>query len=97
MSRGSLSDLDRELLGALRNDGRTPFASLARNLGVTRATINNRLERMLATGVIMRFSVRVREGSDPFAIHAIALIAKIDRSGHSGSQGISGDPGPSYD
>lgn len=76
----SLTDLDRRLLAALREDGRAPVASLARALGVARATVNSRLERLIATGTIVGFTARVREEVDPLAIHAIAFIQVEGRS-----------------
>ncbi|PRB70526.1 Lrp/AsnC family transcriptional regulator [Arthrobacter sp. MYb213] len=76
----ALSDLDRRLLSALREDGRAPVATLARELGVARATVNSRLERLISTGVIVGFTARVREEVDPLAIHAIAFIEMEGRS-----------------
>jgi DNA-binding Lrp family transcriptional regulator len=69
-----LDDLDRRLLSALREDGRAPVAELARRLGVARATVNGRIDRLVASGTIIGFSVRVREELDPLAIRAISLI-----------------------
>ena len=76
----AVDDLDRRLLAALRVDGRESVASLARRLGVTRATINSRLERLVGSGTIVGFSVRVREERDPDSIRAIALIEVEGRS-----------------
>jgi DNA-binding Lrp family transcriptional regulator len=76
----ALTDLDRRLLSALREDGRASVASLARQLGVARATVNSRLDRLIATGTIVGFSVRVRDELDPLAIHAVALIAVEGRT-----------------
>ncbi|MHA7171995.1 Lrp/AsnC family transcriptional regulator [Arthrobacter monumenti] len=70
----SLTDLDHQLLSALREDGRAPVATLARKLGVARATINSRLERLIASGVIVGFTVRVRDEVDALEIRAITLI-----------------------
>ncbi|MHA7305272.1 Lrp/AsnC family transcriptional regulator [Arthrobacter sp. TMN-49] len=70
----TLDDLDRALLSALRENGREPVASLARRLEVSRATVNSRLERLLASGTVVGFSVRVRDELDPLAIRAISLI-----------------------
>lgn len=70
----TLDDLDRRLIAALREDGRAPVASLARTLGVARATVNSRLERLVSSGTVIGFTVRVREELDPLAIHAITLI-----------------------
>ncbi len=69
-----LDELDRRLLAALREDGRAPVASLARTLGVARATVNSRIDRLVASGIIVGFSVRVRDELEPLAIHAISLI-----------------------
>ena len=69
-----LDELDRRLLAALREDGRAPVAGLARTLGVARATVNSRIDRLVASGIIVGFSVRVRDELEPLAIHAISLI-----------------------
>ncbi|MFO7689321.1 MAG: Lrp/AsnC family transcriptional regulator [Cryobacterium sp.] len=69
-----LDDLDRRLLSALRVNGREPVASLARDLGVTRSTINSRLKRLTDSGTIVGFGVRIREDRDPGSIRAITLI-----------------------
>ena len=45
----------------LREDGRTPVAELSRRLGVARATVTGRLDRLVASGIIVGFSVRVRD------------------------------------
>lgn len=76
----TLDDLDRRLLSALRKDGRAPVASLSRSLGVARATVNSRLERLIATGTIVGFSVRVRDELDPLAIRAVSLLAVEGRA-----------------
>ncbi len=75
MYKGSLTELDRQLLSALREDGRASVASLARTLGVARATVNSRLERLVSSGTIVGFTARVRDELDPSSIHAITLIA----------------------
>lgn len=75
-----LDDLDRRLIAALRADGREPLASLARRLGVTRATVTSRLERLLASGTLLGFTARVREDRDPDVIRAVSLIEVEGRS-----------------
>ena len=75
-----LDDLDRRLLAALRADGREPLASLARRLGVTRATVASRLDRLLASGTLLGFTARVREDGDPGIIRAVSLIEVEGRS-----------------
>ena len=75
-----VDELDRRLLAILRVDGREPVASLARRLGVTRATITSRLDRLVASGTVVGFSVRVREERDPDSVRAIAFIEVEGRS-----------------
>lgn len=70
----TLDELDRNLISALRKDGRAPVAFLARTLGVARATISSRIDRLMASGTIVGFTARVRSDLDPLTIHAITLI-----------------------
>ncbi len=69
-----MDDLDQRLLALLRVNAREPVAGLARQLGVTRATVTARLERLMESGTVIGFSVRVRENHDPSTVRAIALI-----------------------
>ena len=75
-----LSDLDRRLLSALREDGRAPVAELARRLGVTRATVTSRLDRLVGEGVIVGFTVRAREDAVAGEVRAISMIRVEGRS-----------------
>ncbi|HEU4849876.1 MAG TPA: Lrp/AsnC family transcriptional regulator [Terrimesophilobacter sp.] len=74
MTNISLDEIDRRLLSALREDGRMPVAELARRLGVARATVTARIERLTASGTIIGFTVRVRDELDPLAVRAMTLI-----------------------
>lgn len=73
-------DLDRRLIAELRTNGREAVASLAQTLGVTRATVNNRLARLVASGTVLGFTVRIREEAETAVIRAITLI---EVAGHS--------------
>jgi len=75
-----LDDLDRRLLAELRVDGRASATSLAKRLGVSRGTINSRLDRLGADGTVLGFTVRVREDHDPDEVRAISLIEVQGRS-----------------
>jgi len=74
MYMSELDDLDRRLIAALRTDGRAPVTSLARLLGVSRATVNARLERLASNGTVLGFTVRVKAEHDPGQIQAVTLI-----------------------
>ena len=69
-----LDGVDRKLISLLRTDGRAPVTTLARQLGVSRATVNSRLERLLDSGQVLGFSVRVRDDHGDDDVRAISLI-----------------------
>lgn len=75
-----MDDLDRRLLSLLRANGREPVIQLARALGVTRATVDSRLRRLTESGVIVGFSVRVRDPAAASVVRAITLIAVEGRN-----------------
>jgi DNA-binding Lrp family transcriptional regulator len=71
-----MDDLDRRLLALLRADSREPVASLAAKLKVSRGTVQNRINRMLAPGgAIQGFTVRTRPELEANRIRAVMTIA----------------------
>jgi DNA-binding Lrp family transcriptional regulator len=68
-------DLDHNLLALLRRDARMPAAALAKRLKVSRGTIQNRVARMIARGIIQGFTIRTRPDVDGARIRAIMCIA----------------------
>lgn len=56
-----LSDTDRRLLAFLAQDSRRPLSELAALLGVSRQTVHNRMTRLVARGVISRFTIETRD------------------------------------
>lgn len=75
-----LDDLDRRLLSLLRANSRESVVNLARRLGVTRATVDSRLKRLIDSGVIVGFSVRVRDPAAASVVRAIMLIGVEGRN-----------------
>lgn len=73
-------DLDHRLIAALREDGRAPVSKLATILGVSRATVQTRLDRLLESGAVLGFTVRARQDYDDRAIRAIMMIEVAGRS-----------------
>lgn len=66
--------LDRRLLALLRKDARMPIARLSKSLGVSRATVYARIQRLQQTGVIEGFTVRINPEVDRRQIRAHVLI-----------------------
>lgn len=69
-----MDDLDRRLIGFLRENARESIASLALKLGVSRGTVQNRLDKLIACGDITGFAVRLRNEELAQGVRAITLI-----------------------
>jgi DNA-binding Lrp family transcriptional regulator len=67
-------DLDRRLLALLRKDARAPIARLSKSLGVSRATVYARLQKLQQSGIIEGFTVRLNPEIDRRQIRAHVLI-----------------------
>jgi len=70
-----MDDLDRQLIALLRADARQPVAALAQALKVSRATVQNRIDRMTAKGEIAGFTVRLHPEAEAGRVRAIMMIA----------------------
>lgn len=74
-----MDETDRRLLEALRADARAPTARLARELGLSRTTVQSRLERLERSGVIAGYTVRLSESHERGQIHAYVLMTVSHR------------------
>jgi DNA-binding Lrp family transcriptional regulator len=54
-----MTEKDNDLLGLLKLNAREPVASLARKLGVSRTTVQDRLKRLEETGIIGGYAVKL--------------------------------------
>lgn len=54
-----LSEKDRNLIGLLKLNARESVASLARKLGASRSTVQDRLNRLESSGVIAGYQVKL--------------------------------------
>ncbi|GAB3481833.1 Lrp/AsnC family transcriptional regulator [Marinomonas epiphytica] len=77
--------LDSALISELRKDGRASISYLSQTLKVSRATVQNRLDRLLSNGAISGFTVKVHQEVEKEAVRAIMMI---EVAGHSTSQVI---------
>ena len=70
-----MDELDRQLIAILRADARTPAATLAGRLGVSRGTVQNRIARLTRQGAILGFTLRLPPDSEPHRVRAVMAIA----------------------
>ena len=69
-----MDDLDRKLMALLRTDARASASKLAADLKVSRGTVQNRIDRMLARGTIQGFTIRARPDVEAERIRAVMCI-----------------------
>ena len=74
MTNPVLDAADRALLALLRDDSRTPTAELARKLGLSRTTVQSRMERLQRRRVITGFTVTVPDELEADLVRAHVLI-----------------------
>lgn len=74
LSMRGLDDIDRALLTRLRDDGRVPVAALAQELHVSRGTAQTRLNRLVAEGVIRRFTVELDPDHEHQLVRAVTTV-----------------------
>ena len=70
-----MDDKDRQLITLLRQNARLPVAALAQSLGVSRGTVQNRINRLIAHGTIQGFTIRVPQDAEPARIRAITMVS----------------------
>ncbi len=69
-----MDKLDQSLLAALSENSAASTTRIARKLGVARSTIQSRIERLEANGVIDGYTIKLGPGFDPGRIRATVLV-----------------------
>ena len=87
-----MDDIDRQLLGLLRDDARTSVSTLARKLRVARGTVQNRLARLESDGTIVGYTVRLRPQEEGQRIRALTLVAVEGNRTDEVIRSLRGDP-----
>ncbi|WP_182564546.1 Lrp/AsnC family transcriptional regulator [Rhizobium leguminosarum] len=75
----SVDDLDTELLSALRHNARISVSSLAALTGASRATVAARIERLVASGTIVGFTIRTGHETRSAGVRAIVMIEVLGK------------------
>lgn len=87
-----IDDLDHRLIAILRSNSRTPVAVLARELGINRSTVTARIDRLVESGVIDGFTVRLSNDVDRDAIRGVTTVASDPNRGQDVVREIRGYP-----
>lgn len=87
-----MDDIDRQLIGLLRDNARASIASLAKHLSVARGTVSNRLERLERDGVIVGYTLRLRPQVEAQHIRALMTVLVEGNRTEAVLRALRGDP-----
>jgi DNA-binding Lrp family transcriptional regulator len=73
------TDADNALIAILRENARAPTAEIARRLGVSRTTVQSRLERLERRGVIAGYTLRLSEEQTRSLLRAHILLTIVPK------------------
>jgi DNA-binding Lrp family transcriptional regulator len=85
-----LDDIDQRLIRLLRHDARRGISDLAGELGLARATVRARLERLEKSGEILGYTVILRAETIEMPVRGLTLIAVEGRAAQRIVEALSG-------
>ena len=74
-----LTAADQQLLSLLREDARASTAQIARRLGLSRTTVQSRIEKLERQGVIGGYTVRIAHEAEHGYIRAHIMITVLPK------------------
>ena len=74
MNIADLDQIDRNILDMLESDARIAVSTIARELGLARATVKERMDRLEKSGIIAGYTIRINEALARRRIAAHILI-----------------------
>jgi DNA-binding Lrp family transcriptional regulator len=83
---------DRHLLSLLRNDARMTVAAMAKAVGVSRGTVQNRISRLESGGIVLGYTVRLKSTADDQRIRALMTVAVEGNRTDEVLKALRGDP-----
>jgi DNA-binding Lrp family transcriptional regulator len=87
-----MDDIDRKLLSLMRDDCRLPVSSMAAILGISRATVRTRIDKMTNDGTIQGFTITLKAGAGVYGVRAIAMIEVAGQGGEKVIRRLQGFP-----
>ena len=88
----NMDDTDQRLIAALRRDGRAAVSELAERLGLARATVRARMERLTARGEIAGFTVLTRADVTAAPVRGLMMIGIEGRGAERVAARLAGMP-----
>lgn len=70
-----MDNYDRKIISELRRDSRMSLSELADVIGLTRVTVRTRLERLKEQGIILGFTVVLKEDTQRSPVRGLTMLA----------------------
>jgi len=86
-----LDATDQALLAVLRSNARLAVVDIAKTLGVSRATVQNRMRRLEKNGVVLGYTVRIRPDVEEYPVRALMSIRVLSRQEAKVIEGLRGN------
>lgn len=74
MSKVTISDKDRELIAVLAENARENTAAIARRLGLSRSTVQSKIDRLEEGGIIKGYGIRLSDDYEKGLVRAHILV-----------------------
>jgi DNA-binding Lrp family transcriptional regulator len=87
-----MDSTDRQLISLLRDNARMSVAAIAKALGVARGTVQNRLTRLEADGIIVGYTVRLKLPAEDQRVRALMTVAVEGNRTDEVLKALRGDP-----
>ncbi|WP_102959737.1 Lrp/AsnC family transcriptional regulator [Mangrovicella endophytica] len=87
-----MDDLDQRLVTILRHDARRSISDVAAELGVSRATVRSRIERLEQRGDIVGYTVILRADTVAMPVRGVTLIEVEGKMADRVVDGLAGFP-----
>ncbi len=88
-----MDEKDRAILRILQKDARTPFARIARILGVSEATIYLRVKRLVKAGILRGYHADVDPAKAGLATQAFVFVKVSPRRSRDAAEKVRAIPG----
>ncbi|MGH1578033.1 Lrp/AsnC family transcriptional regulator [Planktotalea sp.] len=70
-----MDDLDHRLIALLRKNARASLSELAAHLGITRATVRNRMAQLEASGEVRGYQVALKGDISPDPVRGLMMLS----------------------
>jgi DNA-binding Lrp family transcriptional regulator len=70
-----MDSTDVKLISLLRENARMPVAKMALQLGVSRATVQNRIDKLIEERVLLGFTVRTTPEAAKHRVRALMMVS----------------------